>query len=61
MSQENWFPTSGEWAVVTNDNDLPLPYLAIRIICLKAVWRAVAMVMYKSYACSMLLAQLDDL
>lgn len=61
MSHENWFPTSDEWAVVTTDNDLPLPYLALRILCLKAVWRAAAMVMYKSYSCSMLLAQMDDL
>jgi len=61
MSQENWFPSSSEWAAVAQGADFNLPYLALRIICLKAVWRAVAMVIYKSYACSMLLAQLDDL
>jgi hypothetical protein len=61
MSQKNWFPSSSEWAAVAQDADFPLPYLALRIICLKAVWRGAAMVIYKSYACSMLLAQLDDL
>jgi hypothetical protein len=61
MSNKNWFPTSGEWAAVTKDSDLPLPYLALRIICLKADWRTVAMVMYKSYACLAILTQLDEL
>jgi hypothetical protein len=61
MSHKNWFPTSGEWAVVTEDTDRRLPYLALRVICLKADWRAVAMVMYKSYACLMLLTQMDEL
>jgi hypothetical protein len=61
MSQKNWFPSSSEWAAVAQGADFNLPYLALRLICLKAVWRAAAMVIYKSYACSMILAQLDDL
>jgi hypothetical protein len=61
MSRKNWFPSSSEWAAIAQQADFSLPYLALRIICLKAVWRAAIMVFYKSYACSMLLAQLDDL
>jgi hypothetical protein len=61
MSHKKWFPTSGEWAAVTEDSDLRLPYFVLRVICLKADWRAVAMVMYKSYACLVLLAQIDEL
>ena len=61
MSNKKWFPTSGEWAAVTEDSDLPLPYLALRIICLKADWRTVAMVMCKSYACLAILTQIDEL
>ena len=61
MSNKNWFPASGEWAVVTEDSGLRLPYLALRVICLKADWRAAAMVMYKSYACLALLTQIDEL
>jgi predicted transcriptional regulator len=60
MSNKDWFPTSGDWAVVTEDTDLRLPYLALRVICLKADWRAAAMVMYKSYTCLVLLAQIDE-
>ena len=61
MRNKKWFPTSGEWAAVAEDSDLPLPYLALRIICLKADWRTVAMVMYKSYACLAILTQIDEL
>jgi hypothetical protein len=61
MRNKNWFPTSGEWAAVTEDSELPLPYLALRIICLKADWRTVAMVMYKSYVCLAILTQIDEL
>lgn len=61
MSNKNWFPTSGEWAVVTEDSGLRLPYLALRVICLKADWRAAAMIMYKSYVCLALLTQIDEL
>jgi hypothetical protein len=57
MSRKNWFPTSSQWAAVLQDSDFALPYLALRIICLKAVWRAVAMTIYKPLACVMLLAQ----
>ena len=60
MRNKNWFPTSGEWAAVKEDSDLPLPYLALRIICLKADWRTVAMVMCKSYACLAILTQIDE-
>jgi hypothetical protein len=60
MSRKNWFPTSGQWAAVMQDSDFTLPYLALRIICFKAVWRAVAMIIYKPFACVLLLAQLDD-
>ena len=61
MSNRNWFPTSGEWAAVTEDADLPLPYLALRVICLKSDWRTVAMVMCKSYACLAILTQIEEL
>lgn len=61
MCNKNWFPTSGEWAAIAEDADLHLPYLALRVICLKADWRAAAMVMYKSYACLALLTQIDEL
>jgi hypothetical protein len=60
MRNKNWFPTSGEWVAVKEDSDLPLPYLALRIICLKADWRTVAMVMYKSYVCLAILTQIDE-
>jgi hypothetical protein len=61
MSNENWFPTSGQWAIVTEDIDLRLPYLALRVICLKADWRAAAMVMCKSYTGLALLTQIAEL
>jgi hypothetical protein len=61
MSNKNWFPTSGEWAAVVEDTEFRLPYLALRVICLKADWRTVAMVMYKSYICLTLLMQIDEL
>jgi hypothetical protein len=60
MSNENWFPTSGEWAAVTEHAELRFPYLVLRVICLKADWRVAAMIMYKSYACLALLMQLDE-
>lgn len=61
MSKKNWFPTSGEWAEVTEEADLHMPYLALRVICLKADWRAVAMIMFKSFASLMLLTKVDEL
>lgn len=60
MSRKNWLPTSSQWAAVMQDSDAFLPYLALRIICIRAVWRSAAMVIYKPIACAMLLAHTDD-
>jgi hypothetical protein len=61
MGNKNWFPTAGEWAAVSKAIDAGLPYLALRIICLKKEWRAAAMAMGKSYACLALLTEIDEL
>jgi hypothetical protein len=61
MGNKNWFPTASEWAAVSEAIDVGLPYLALRLICLKKDWRIAAMAMGKSYACLALLTEIDEL
>lgn len=60
MSRRNWFPHAHEWAAVAEHSDFGLPYPAMRAICLKADWRAVTMIMYKSYACLAILMEMAE-
>jgi hypothetical protein len=55
-----FLPNRQDWAELTGELDLRLPYLALRVFCLKRDWRELATVLYKCYYGGVVLAECVD-
>jgi hypothetical protein len=52
-----FLPNRRDWAELTEEIDLRLPYLAMRVFCLKRDWREFATVLYKCHYSDAVLAE----
>jgi hypothetical protein len=55
-----FLPNRPDWAELTRELDLRVPYLVLRVFCLKHDWRELATVLYKCYYAGVVLAECDD-
>src|SRR5205814_9127812 len=56
----SYLPDRGDWQVLAEDGDLPMPYFAMRLFCLHRRWREVATVLFKCYYSAALVAECLD-